>query len=130
MTTIIYDPEKDDNLFLNRQMNVLVLDDEVNFTEEIEEFLQVHGFISFIANNVHKGRIILKNRGAQEAEAVGQAFEDALAEHRLIQSGVRLEHREDQLLLSQAGRALDVELLRQLDEIGHRLLLQFAQVHR
>lgn len=52
---------ENENLQLNKQMNVLVLDDEVNFTEEIEEFLQTHGFMSFTANNVHKGRTILKN---------------------------------------------------------------------
>ncbi|HEY3370386.1 MAG TPA: sigma-54 dependent transcriptional regulator [Prolixibacteraceae bacterium] len=61
MTIISNDSEKNDNLHLNKQMNVLVLDDEVNFTEEIEEFLKAHGFISYTANNVHKGRTILKN---------------------------------------------------------------------
>lgn len=61
MTILQGDTEKDDNLRLNKQMKVLVLDDEINFTEEIEEFLQANSFISFTANNVHKGRTILKN---------------------------------------------------------------------
>lgn len=52
---------KQDNLRLNSQMKVLVIDDESNFTEEIEEFLQNQGYDSFTANNVHKGRSILKN---------------------------------------------------------------------
>jgi len=52
---------KQDNLQLNSQMKVLVIDDETNFTEEIEEFLQNQGYDSFTANNVHKGRAILKN---------------------------------------------------------------------
>jgi len=47
---------------LNAQLKVLVIDDEINFTEEIEEFLQNQGYISFTANNVHKGRAILKNQ--------------------------------------------------------------------
>jgi DNA-binding NtrC family response regulator len=47
---------------LNAQMKVLVIDDEINFTEEIEEFLLNQGYISFTANNVHKGRAILKNQ--------------------------------------------------------------------
>lgn len=47
---------------LNSQMKVLVIDDETNFTDEIEEFLQNQGYISFTANNVHKGRNILKNQ--------------------------------------------------------------------
>jgi DNA-binding NtrC family response regulator len=54
-------PEKRENLHLNAQMKVLVLDDESNFTEEIEEFLQNQGYISFTANNVQKGRAILKS---------------------------------------------------------------------
>lgn len=52
---------KPQNHQLNSQMKVLVIDDEINFTEEIEEFLQNQGYISFTANNVHKGRTILKN---------------------------------------------------------------------
>ena len=47
---------------LNSQMKVLVIDDETNFTDEIEEFLKNQGYISFTANNVHKGRTILKNQ--------------------------------------------------------------------
>jgi len=46
---------------LQSQLKVLVIDDEINFTEEIEEFLLNQGYISFTANNVHKGRAILKN---------------------------------------------------------------------
>ncbi len=53
---------KPENLQLNSQMKVLVIDDEINFTEEIEEFLQNQGYISFTANNVNKGRAILKNQ--------------------------------------------------------------------
>jgi len=53
---------KPENLQLNAQLKVLVIDDEPNFTEEIEEFLQNQGYITFIANNVHKGRAVLKNQ--------------------------------------------------------------------
>lgn len=53
---------KPENYQLNSQLKVLVIDDEINFTEEIEEFLQNQGFISYTANNVHKGRSILKNQ--------------------------------------------------------------------
>lgn len=52
--------EKRENLQVNAQMKVLVIDDEANFTEEIEEFLQNQGYLSFTANNVHKGKAILK----------------------------------------------------------------------
>jgi DNA-binding NtrC family response regulator len=53
---------KPENHQLNAQMKVLVIDDETNFTEEIEEFLHNQGYISFTANNVNKGRTILKNQ--------------------------------------------------------------------
>jgi DNA-binding NtrC family response regulator len=46
---------------LNARMNVLVIDDETNFTEEIDEFLQNQGYQSFVANTVQKGRNILRN---------------------------------------------------------------------
>jgi DNA-binding NtrC family response regulator len=52
--------EKKENLQLNAQIKVLVIDDESNFTDEIEEFLQNQGYVSFTANNVQKGRSILK----------------------------------------------------------------------
>lgn len=52
--------EKKENLQLNAQMKVLVIDDESNFTDEMEEFLQNQGYVSFSANNVQKGRTILK----------------------------------------------------------------------
>jgi len=55
-------PGKTENHQLNAQMKVLVIDDEINFTEEIEEFLHNQGYISFTANNVHKGRAILKSQ--------------------------------------------------------------------
>lgn len=55
-------PGKPENHQLNAQMKVLVIDDEINFTEEIEEFLLNQGYISFTANNVHKGRAILKSQ--------------------------------------------------------------------
>jgi DNA-binding NtrC family response regulator len=55
-------PRKPETHQLNSQMKVLVIDDETNFTEEIEEFLKNQGYISFTANNVHKGRTILKNQ--------------------------------------------------------------------
>jgi DNA-binding NtrC family response regulator len=53
---------KPETHLLNSQMKVLVIDDETNFTEEIEEFLENQGYISFTANNVQKGRTILKNQ--------------------------------------------------------------------
>ena len=78
---------------------------------------------------VRAGQVVVVG-GPQEAEAVGQTLEHAVAEDGLVLGRVRLEQREDQLLFAEPGRAFDVEPLRHLDELGHRLLLQFAQVHR
>lgn len=61
MTTKSNSLNKNENLQFNEQIKVLVLDDEKNFTDEIEEFLLNEGFISFISNNVQKARSILKN---------------------------------------------------------------------
>lgn len=55
-------PFKPENQQLQVQLKVLVIDDEINFTEEIEEFLHNQGYISFTANNVHRGRAILKSQ--------------------------------------------------------------------
>lgn len=62
MPNLFNNPGKPENFQLNSQLKVLVIDDEVNFTEEIEEFLQNQGFISYTANNVQKGRTILKTQ--------------------------------------------------------------------
>lgn len=53
-------PTKTESFQLNSQLKVLVIDDEINFTEEIEEFLQNQGYVSFTANTVQKGRHILR----------------------------------------------------------------------
>lgn len=55
-------PGRPENYQLNSQLKVLVIDDEPSFTEEIEEFLQNQGFISYTSNNVQKGRSILKSQ--------------------------------------------------------------------
>jgi len=62
MPILYNNPGRPENYQLNSQLKVLVIDDEPNFTEEIEEFLQNQGFISYTANNVHKGRSILKSQ--------------------------------------------------------------------
>lgn len=62
MPLILNNIVRSDDYKLNSQMKVLVIDDEISFTEEMEEFLQNQGYMSFTANNVHKGRAILKNQ--------------------------------------------------------------------
>jgi Mn-dependent DtxR family transcriptional regulator len=66
---------------------------------------------------------------AQEAEAVGQHLEHAVAEDLLAALGALLHDREHQFLLAQAADVLDFQRLAHLDELGDVLCLQFGQVH-
>ena len=73
------------------------------------------------------GQVVVLGR-AQEAEAVRQALEHALGEDQARGLGLRLQDLEDQLLLAQAGRALDAEVLGDLRELGDRHLLERPDV--
>ena len=55
---------------------------------------------------VRAGQVVVLG-GAEEAETVGQAFEDALREDEAALFGLRLEDLEDELLFAQAGGAHD-----------------------
>ena len=43
----------------NSILSVLILDDEVDFTEELKEYFENAGFISYAANTVEKGFEVL-----------------------------------------------------------------------
>ena len=62
---------------------------------------------------------------AQEAEAVGQHLEHAVAEHLLAALGALLHDREHQLLLAHASDVLDLQCLAHLDELGDVDRFQF-----
>ena len=66
---------------------------------------------------------------AQEAEAVGQDLEDAVAEDLLAVLGALLHDREHQLLLAHAGDVLDLQRFAHLDELGDVEGFQFGEVH-
>ena len=59
---------------------------------------------------VGAGEVVLVGR-AQEAEAVGQHLEHALGVDAAAFSALRLEDREDQVLLAHAGGVLDRQRL-------------------
>ncbi len=65
---------------------------------------------------------------AEEAEAVGQAFEHAFGEDQTALFGLGLEDLEDQLLLAQAGRSGDSHVLGDLVELLNAHILEFDQV--
>ena len=79
---------------------------------------------------VRAGEVVVLGR-AEEAEAVRQHLEDALREDQAEAFGLRLQDLEDQLLLAQRGRALDLELLRDLEELRHGVVVERPDVeHR
>jgi hypothetical protein len=67
--------------------------------------------------------------GPQEAEAVGQHLEHAVAEHLLAAFRALLHDREHQLLLAHAGDVLDLQCLTHRDELGDVERFQFRQMH-
>ena len=69
-------------------------------------------------------------RGAQEAEAVLQDLEHAVAVDVLAVPRVRLEDREDDVLLAGAGEVLEAHRLGELHELVNRLGLELREIHR
>ena len=76
---------------------------------------------------VRAGQVVVFRR-AQEAEAVGQAFEHPFGEDQPAFFGLRLQDAEDQLLLAGAGGAFDAELFADLHQLGDAHLLELADV--
>src|ERR1035437_1136552 len=76
---------------------------------------------------VRTGEIVVLGR-PQEPESIRQHLEDALREDQAEAFGLGLQDLEDQLLLAQRGRALDLEVLRDLDELRHRVVVQRPDV--
>ena len=72
---------------------------------------------------------VVRLGAAQEAEAVGQHFQHAVAEHLLAGLGALLHDREHQLLLAQARDVLDLQGFAHLDQLRDVLGFQFGQVH-
>src|SRR5574341_153465 len=79
-------------------------------------------------NVVRAGQVVVVRR-PEEAEAVGQDLEHAFAEDHAVLFGLRLEDREDQLLLSHAAGALDLQLVGHIGQFGDVFPLQFYEVH-
>ncbi len=65
---------------------------------------------------------------AQEAEAVGERFERAFAEHQAVLLDALLEDFEDQVLLLEARIIAELLLLGDAEKLGHGHLLQFGDV--
>ncbi len=68
---------------------------------------------------------------AQEAEAVGQAFEDALGEDESALFGLALQDLEDQFLLAEAGHPLHAHVFGELVQVLDAHVFQIREVeHR
>src|SRR6185436_11172955 len=66
---------------------------------------------------------------AQEAEAVLEHFDRALAHDLVAGFGADLEDREHQLLLAQGRSAFDAEPFGHLHQVGRSLLFEVVQMH-
>ncbi len=77
---------------------------------------------------VRAGQVVVF-RSAQEAEAVGQAFEHAFGEDQAALFGLRAEDLEDQLLLAHAGGAGNVQFLGDLGQVSDVLIFQFCKTN-
>ncbi len=75
------------------------------------------------------GRHVALVDGAQEAEAVRQHFEHAVAEHLFAALGALLHDREHQFLLAQAGHVVDLEGFAHRDQCTDVHGLQFGKMH-
>src|SRR5271155_4030074 len=73
---------------------------------------------------------IARIRGPQEAKAVLQDLEHAVAVDVLALAGVRLEHAENDVLLARAPHVLETHGLGELDEIADGTLLELGEIHR
>ncbi len=80
-------------------------------------------------NVVGAGQVVVLGR-AQEAEAVGQAFEHAFGEDQAALFGLRLQDLEDQLLLAQAGGAWHAHVLGDLVQVLDAHVLELHQIER
>ena len=76
---------------------------------------------------VGAGQVIVIG-AAQEAEAVGQDFERAFAEHQAVLLDAFLEDLEDQILLFETGIVGKALVLGPRQELRHGHLLQFGDV--
>src|SRR5690606_23518889 len=80
--------------------------------------------------DVVRPRQIRAVRRAQEAEAILQDLEHAVAVDVLAGARMRLENREDDVLVARASKILETHLLREFDERRSGLQLQLRQIHR
>ncbi len=79
-------------------------------------------------NVVRAGQIVVFRR-AQEAEAVGQAFQDAFGEDQAVLLGLGAQDLEDQLLLAHAAGAGDGQVLGDFRQIGDIFFFQFCKTN-
>ncbi len=80
--------------------------------------------------NVVRPREVIGFRRAQEAEAVLQDFDHALAGDLHIALGQFLQDREQHVLLAHGRCVLDLELLGERQKIGGGLGFEILQLHR
>ena len=78
-------------------------------------------------NVIRTWQVVVVGR-AEEAVALGEDLEDPLREDQPVLLGLSFEDLEDQLLLSQAARALNAERVGQLHQFRNRAALELDDV--
>ena len=79
--------------------------------------------------DIVRARQIVVFRGAQKAEAVRQAFQDAFAEDEAVLLGLRAQDLKNQLLLAHAAGAGDRQFLGDFRQVGDVFLFQFSKAN-
>ena len=79
--------------------------------------------------DVVRARQVVRFRRAQEAEAVGEHLDDALADDVGFADRKLLEDAEHQLLLAHGGGVFDLELFGERDELARALGLEVLELH-
>ncbi len=77
---------------------------------------------------VRAGQIVIFRR-AQEAEAVGQAFEHAFGEDQPVLFGLGAQDLENQFLFAHAAGAGDLQILGDFRQVGDVFFLQFCKTN-
>ena len=75
--------------------------------------------------DIIRARQIVVIRGAQKAETVLQGLQNTFAEDHAVLFGLGIQQGKDQILLAQAGCALDIELTGKGVELVDLLAFQF-----
>src|SRR5690554_362490 len=68
--------------------------------------------------------------GAEEAETILQNLQYAVAVYVFAAFGMFLQYGEDNILFTRTCQVIEAHLLRDVEQFGHGVLLEFSKIHR